>query len=108
MDRLIEFFEEPNGGLSAQRLAFLAFTFAIAVPLAWLTFQKQAFPEIPLPIIYLFSTVMLGKVAQSYVESNTTTPTSTPTPTPVPAPAPTPSPVVITYPAPVAPPTPGQ
>lgn len=124
LSRLAQFFQDDTGQLSAMRLLFILWGVGVFGVWLFLSIKTAAMVAVPWSIISFISSLVAGKVVQSYTENSTSptgtttatvtnnpadatvTPPAVPTPAPAvpvaptpisvaPAPAPAPAPVVV-------------
>jgi hypothetical protein len=69
MKKLLEIFEEPNGGLSSTRVVYVLWFVCLTFGFIFLTLKTKAFPSIPTEVIGLCVAFMGGKWAQRSEES---------------------------------------
>lgn len=80
MNKLNEFLSDNSGGLSSNRLAFLAWTLGPFIVWSFLSLMKMDILSIPDSILGIIGIMTTGKVIQRFGEK-TETPTPPPTST---------------------------
>ena len=69
MNRLIEIFEEPNGGLSSTRVVLIMWFSMLTFVYGWTTLTTGKLPEIPYDVVALSACLLTGKWLQRKEES---------------------------------------
>ena len=64
-----QFFQDDTGAFSAYRLAFIVWTVVFAFLVTYLSISKGGFPELTSSYVALYSSVIGGKVVQSFSEN---------------------------------------
>lgn len=65
-----QFFQDGDGAYSSNRIVYLAWSLVILFLLSYLTIQGKAFPKIESALIFMYATVVAGKVVQSFSENS--------------------------------------
>lgn len=68
--KILQFFQEDNGVLSAIRLAFISWTFGLLIVWMNSSIQHKRVDEVPASVVALITVFMTGKVSQKIVEQN--------------------------------------
>jgi hypothetical protein len=79
LSKIWQFFQDGDGALSATRLVFLGWNFAVIGLVTYTTFVLKQPAKVDTSIVGILATVMIGKVGQSFTENRAPATPTTPT-----------------------------